>query len=207
MTFKRITPRNLDQERAETALKLTHPNLTVVSTGFQGFRLDPLPDFPELHTERQWCVYVGIVPLPGRIRRQVTTREPIFAESGEIAIEKGRRQVEEKGRYTITHDNTFVQRLGEHKSYPIEYDLHCFLKLRGIEVDCSAKTGFCMGFNNRNASKHYSDWEEEIAIPALLRAGCEILWCWVDGERDSFGPLSRSITVQHQNRFYNMIYG
>lgn len=41
----------------------------------------------------------------------------------------------------------------------------------------------------------YDVWENTIAAPALRDLGYELLG-WKDGERDSFGPLSRIVTVK-----------
>jgi hypothetical protein len=41
--------------------------------------------------------------------------------------------------------------------------------------------------------EHYVRHEQEVISPALINAGYKLQSNWFDGERDSYGPLSRAI--------------
>lgn len=170
-------------------------------------------------------VLVGIIPKPGKVRRQYPAGEPIQAATAEEALVIGRQMVTDRGHeiYKETklveehpgifksvndEDSTYVCELGiyAHMSLPVE--LWKFLKERGgSELDCGTSTGYCVSHAEKGG-KHYTDWENEIATPALEAAGCyKDNNYWVDGERDSFGPLSRNITVCHDGKWYEVFYG
>lgn len=55
------------------------------------------------------------------------------------------------------------------------------------------------------STQHYGRWERDVATPALVRLGYEVLG-WKDGERDSFGPLSRLCTVRLAGSEQQLIY-
>lgn len=52
----------------------------------------------------------------------------------------------------------------------------------------------------------YLLWEEKIAQPTLEQLGYTVLR-WRTGERDSFGPLSRIVTVEKAGVVKRFIYG
>lgn len=53
----------------------------------------------------------------------------------------------------------------------------------------------------------YAADERDVLTPALIEAGCTTLSGWYDGERDSFGPLSRCITVEKDGEEIAVVYG
>ena len=55
-------------------------------------------------------------------------------------------------------------------------------------------TGFGVSYRDSGGGKTYYDWEDEIATPALKKLDYTV-GIWKNAERDSFGPLSREITV------------
>ena len=58
------------------------------------------------------------------------------------------------------------------------------------DVDCSDETGFCC--SGRDTKKFYGDWERKVCKPALEAQGYTAI-VFLDGERDSFGPLTRLV--------------
>jgi hypothetical protein len=55
-------------------------------------------------------------------------------------------------------------------------------------------------------SREYWLWEEQVARPALIEKGWTVL-SWHDGERDSFGPLTRYAVCILRGRHYRLFYG
>lgn len=149
-------------------------------------------------------VLVAVEPRPGTVRRQYPASDLIEAASSEEAIAKGVDDVRSRG-FAVKPDDqfTFAIELGLTRDDPLPIDLFDFLKDRGVDLAVESGDGYCV----TSGRPSYSDWEKTKATPALERAGAELLWCWVDSERDSFGPLSRSVRVKHRDRFYDVIYG
>lgn len=56
------------------------------------------------------------------------------------------------------------------------------------------------------SSSSYAVWERSVAEPALKELGYENIR-WSDGERDSFGPLTRVCTCKKDNSLHQFIYG
>jgi hypothetical protein len=56
------------------------------------------------------------------------------------------------------------------------------------------------------ATYHYTDWENNVAIPALIALGYSVIG-FRDGERDSLGPLTRLVDCWKDGRLYTFIYG
>lgn len=52
----------------------------------------------------------------------------------------------------------------------------------------------------------YMDWERDVGGPALLVAGFTDI-CWVDGESDGFGLLSRRAICKRGGQEFDLIYG
>jgi hypothetical protein len=77
-----------------------------------------------------------------------------------------------------------------------------------IEVNTHYETGFCVSASVKSTptTKHYWDWENDIASPALVQLGYKII-CWKDGDRDDFGPLSRIALVEKDGVQSEMWYG
>jgi hypothetical protein len=70
--------------------------------------------------------------------------------------------------------------------------------LLDILADGICMEGYC--------SREYDQWEQNIATPALQTLGYEVV-SWTTGERDSFGPLSRIVTVRKEDATERFIYG
>lgn len=49
-------------------------------------------------------------------------------------------------------------------------------------------------------------WEDHTATIRLERLGYDVR-CWVDGERDSFGPLSRGCVAKKDGEVFRFWYG
>lgn len=70
------------------------------------------------------------------------------------------------------------------------------------DLDCSEHSGYC----STSGPKDYSDWEKEVAEPALVAAGYSInYWSTTDG--DSFGPLVRRVSVTKDDEEQWLYYG
>ena len=74
-----------------------------------------------------------------------------------------------------------------------------------IGEDAAGNPGYC-------ASPHgigpcYWDWEDATAIPRLKQLGYQVLGNFFDGDRDSFGPLSRVVRVEKDGVTMKLIYG
>jgi hypothetical protein len=54
--------------------------------------------------------------------------------------------------------------------------------------------------------RNYLDWESKVAQPRLEELGFTV-HTWIDGERDSFGPLSRIAVTTHNGTPRRLIYG
>lgn len=54
--------------------------------------------------------------------------------------------------------------------------------------------------------REYRKWEEQVAEPRLVELGYEVRM-WTDGERDSFGPLSRIVITVKDGQVKRLIYG
>lgn len=67
-----------------------------------------------------------------------------------------------------------------------------------ITVDTSDASHFC--------DREYWLWENNIAKPALEALGYTHI-SFSDGERDSFGPLTRIVWTQKDNASVKFIYG
>jgi hypothetical protein len=55
-------------------------------------------------------------------------------------------------------------------------------------------------------SREYDGWEQNVATPALQALGYEVV-SWTTGEKDSFGPLSRVVTVRKEGAMERFVYG
>ena len=55
-------------------------------------------------------------------------------------------------------------------------------------------------------SNNFSHWENETATPKLKEKGYQVRG-WFDGERDSFGPLSRYCVAIKDGQQFRFIYG
>jgi hypothetical protein len=55
-------------------------------------------------------------------------------------------------------------------------------------------------------SQEYWKWEQEVAEPQLRDLGYEVVR-WAMGEVDSFGPLSRVVTVTRDGELKQFVYG
>lgn len=77
-----------------------------------------------------------------------------------------------------------------------------------VTCDTSHEDGHCVSVsvNEKPNQKHYWDWEENVATPALEKLGFKVIR-WFDGERDSFGPLSRVVEVEKNGERSTMWYG
>jgi hypothetical protein len=76
--------------------------------------------------------------------------------------------------------------------------------LEVIGQDASEIPGYC-NTDLRGPGPHYWDWEY-IARERLEKLGYYFV-CWVDGERDSFGPLTRIAVVVKDRKMLRLIYG
>lgn len=79
------------------------------------------------------------------------------------------------------------------------------------ELDCSHEAGYCaqpsaMKGYEPKSGKFYWDWEKEVAQPALEKLGYKVILC-TDGERDSFGPLSRVFLATKDGVRVKIMYG
>lgn len=72
-------------------------------------------------------------------------------------------------------------------------DLHAVFP----DLNCSGATGYCNS-DRRGNGKDYTDWEEDIARPAIEAAGYRDV-VFYDIERDSFGPLIRGVRAIDAN--------
>ncbi|MCJ8138405.1 hypothetical protein [Falsirhodobacter halotolerans] len=63
-------------------------------------------------------------------------------------------------------------------------------------------------FNHPNCFGTYSyrSWELDLATPALVAAGFEV-GAWRMEERDSFGPLVRSVALTKDSKTERFFYG
>lgn len=108
----------------------------------------------------------------------------------------------------------FAVQLGTSHHNPLRVSFHQWEKEQGLNLDCSSSTGYCVSGNSMmqyekatgKKGKAYWHWEDEIATPALVAAGYKVAW-WVDGERDSFGPLSRTCDASKDGVYYEFWYG
>lgn len=68
--------------------------------------------------------------------------------------------------------------------------------------------GYCAqpSAHTPNQRKFYWDWEKDVATPALQALGFKVIR-WYDGERDSFGPLSRVVELEKDGIKSTMWYG
>jgi hypothetical protein len=75
-------------------------------------------------------------------------------------------------------------------------------------VDTSDATGYCMVPSSftPNQKEFYWHWETKVATPRLQELGYKVLG-WFDGERDSFGPLIRYVTVVKDGVKSELWYG
>jgi len=74
--------------------------------------------------------------------------------------------------------------------------------LKGI--DTSESSGYCNCDYHSNHPTYY-DWERNIAKPALEALGYRCV-VFADGERDSFGPLSRLVYAKKENERFTFYY-
>lgn len=75
-----------------------------------------------------------------------------------------------------------------------------------IGEDAAEVPGYC-NCDYRNDQPKYWDWEHDVASPRLERLGYRVI-CYLDGERDSFGPLTRIVLVKDQaGNTLKFIYG
>lgn len=65
--------------------------------------------------------------------------------------------------------------------------------------------GYCNS-NYRSNGPYYGDWEENVAKPALVALGYSAVR-FSDGERDSFGPLSRIVWAVKDRVTHKFMYG
>ena len=56
------------------------------------------------------------------------------------------------------------------------------------------------------SSKHYSQWEKEIAEPFLIEKGYKVLK-WYSTDEDSFGPLVRAVDTEKEGIKQTFFYG
>lgn len=70
--------------------------------------------------------------------------------------------------------------------------------LDAINVDTSDSSHFC--------DREYYLWEDNIAKPALEALGYKDI-VFADGERDSFGPLTRIVYAKKDDISIKFIYG
>ena len=73
------------------------------------------------------------------------------------------------------------------------YDLH-----KEIGNECASHPDYC--------GASYTDWEKNVAQPLLEKSGWAVVR-WADGERDSFGPLTRYVICRRGNEVRRFIYG
>lgn len=73
-----------------------------------------------------------------------------------------------------------------------------------IGEDALSAPGYC-NTDLRNPGPYYWDWEQATAIPRLQKLGYTIVGKFQDGERDSFGPLTRYIRVLGANPHCNCL--
>lgn len=94
-----------------------------------------------------------------------------------------------------------------------------YLGLNDFEgLDTSDKSGFCMtwsaikDFNDRRKegqeklTQSYEDWEQQVARPFFVAQGYTV-GVWIDGEWDSFGPLSRRVSLEKEGKKFIFVYG
>ncbi|SEA87842.1 hypothetical protein [Rubrimonas cliftonensis] len=55
-------------------------------------------------------------------------------------------------------------------------------------------------------ANRYEDWERDVATPALQTLGFTV-GRWRDGERDSFGPLTRLVPLSRDGHTGLYVYG
>ncbi len=67
-----------------------------------------------------------------------------------------------------------------------------------IGNDASIEGNYC--------GSYYWQWEQQTAQPILEKLGYEICG-WFDGERDSFGPLTRICVCKKDGDIFRFIYG
>jgi hypothetical protein len=77
--------------------------------------------------------------------------------------------------------------------------------LEVIGQDAMDAPGYC-NTDLRNPGPFYWDWEDDVAKPRLERLGYFVI-AWKDGERDSFGPLTRIAIVKRNQEVSGLIYG
>ena len=78
-----------------------------------------------------------------------------------------------------------------------------------IEIDLTDLLdviGEGLAADHRYCSRRYWTWENEVARPALEKLGYEDIK-FFDGERDSFGPLTRVVHCRKDGNTVKLIYG
>lgn len=93
--------------------------------------------------------------------------------------------------------------------FAVERRVHSNTLLTGPGLDASKVSGYCVQQPTAPNNQSYLDWETKIANPWLVHSGFEVLSGWYDGERDSFGPLSRCVKAKHKQsqKLYEIFYG
>lgn len=89
----------------------------------------------------------------------------------------------------------------------------------GEVLSCEESDGYCITnllHSNKERekkslpplTKYFTDWEKQIFQPWLEKHGFKVL-NWRDGERDSFGPLTRVAITRHldSNKTLEIWYG
>lgn len=165
-----------------------------------------------------WTAYVATKRIGAGVKYR-QRRFQVEARDAAHAVELARVQAVSDG-YELFSPNApstleFANQHGLTREYPISLDFHEWETQLGLDLDCSPDTGYCrsasaaMSAQRKHGRKFkmYSDWEKDIAAPALLAHGYTELWPWVDGEADSFGPLSRQCKMQKAGLFYEFWYG
>lgn len=76
--------------------------------------------------------------------------------------------------------------------------------LEVIGQDAATEPGYC---NQASlGGPYYWEWEEKTATARLVALGYHVVY-WFDGEKDSFGPLSRVVRVEKDGVRMDLVYG
>lgn len=72
-------------------------------------------------------------------------------------------------------------------------------------LDCGKDSSYCVT-NAKVPNRDYTYWELNVAYPAAVKAGYDLIRFY-DGEKDSFGPLTRVMEAVKDGKKFYFVYG
>ncbi len=167
----------------------------------------------------RWTCYIGIEPKTRRSPSQVRF-ECIDAPSEAAALDAARKLARQQGCTIRDEDHGDFKSTwatlndGRDTNNRRSVYLLTWAEELGIKVPTEGN-GYCVSHGSAIAHQRktgakvptYTDWERNVGTPLLKEHGFNPEWCWVDGEADSFGPLSRKIHVTKNGIHYDFWYG